>query len=125
VILVDTNYLIQLLIPGTPEALRVRQWVGSGEVLCTAAVSWYEFLCGPVDSEEISLVRSLLRGGIVPLTESGAEASARLWNQVGRQRSLRVDSLIAGTALEADITLASSNLRDFTKFVPGGLTLVG
>ncbi len=124
-ILLDTNYLIQLLIPGTSEAARVRQWVGSGEVLCTAAVSWYEFLCGPVEAEEVSLVRSLLRGGIVPLSESGAEASARLWNQLGRQRGLRVDSLVAGTALDAEVAVASSNLRDFAKFVPAGLTLVG
>ena len=123
-ILLDTNYLIQLLVPGTQEALRVRQWAQSGEILCAATVSWYEFLCGPVDQEAVSLVRGLLRGGILPLTESGATTSARLWNQCGRLRSLRVDSLVAGTALDAGVAVATSNLRDFRRFAPWGVDVV-
>ena len=121
-ILLDTNYLIRLLVPGTEEANAVLGWSRERVPLVTSAVCWYEFSCGPVTDREKALVRSLL-GPILPLGEPEADRAAELFNRLGRLRTLRVDCLVAGTALVADARVASSNLRDFTAFVPMGLQL--
>ena len=123
-ILLDTNYLIRLLVPGTEEALRVLSWMRAGEILCTSAVSWYELVCGPVTAEEISLIEGLLRGGVLPLDRAAALEAGRLWNATGRVRSARVDSMVAGTAGAVEVDLATSNLRDFRRFEPLGIAVV-
>ena len=123
-ILLDTNYLIRLLVAGSDEFERVAAWVREGETLSTAGICWYEFCCGPVTSQEEALVLSLLKGRILPLDEEAARRSAQLFNSTGRLRSLKVDSLVAGTALAAGARVTTSNLRDFSPFLPWGLTLV-
>ena len=115
-ILLDTNYLIRLLVVGSDEAARVKAWLQAGETLCTSAVCWYELACGPVSAEALSVVEGLLRGGALPLEQGAAVEAARLWNQAGRARNLRVDALIAGTALAADATVATGSGRDFGRF---------
>jgi predicted nucleic acid-binding protein len=116
VILLDTNYLIRLLVPGSDEAAQVKAWLRDGETLCTSAVCWYELACGPVTPEALSVVEALLRGGVLPLERTSALEAARLWNAAGRARSLRVDALIAGTALSVDASVATGNGRDFGRF---------
>lgn len=123
VILLDTNYLIRILVPSSEEFAKVSAWIKQGEPLTTAALCWYEFCCGPVTETEQSLVFGLLRGEILPLDETAARRSAELFNGTGRARSLKVDSLVAGTALAAGARLTTSNLRDFRPFVPWGLVL--
>lgn len=123
-ILLDTNYLIRSLVVGSQEFDRVATWIHQGEALATAAVCWYEFCCGPVTEQEQSLVYSLLRGGVLPLDEVAARKSAELFNGTGRLRSLKVDALVAGTALTRGAQLTTSNLRDFSPFLPWGLTLI-
>ena len=54
----DTNYLIRLLVAGSPQALRVDQWLASGESLAASALAWTEFLNGPVPAPQVALVES-------------------------------------------------------------------
>jgi predicted nucleic acid-binding protein len=55
------------------------------------------------------------------ICEKQANESARLFNLVGRKRSLRVDAMIAGTAIAAHARLATDNRADFLPFVAHGL----
>jgi hypothetical protein len=48
VIALDTNYLINALVAGSPEATALIAWHRNGEVLAAPSMVWYEFLCGPV-----------------------------------------------------------------------------
>jgi predicted nucleic acid-binding protein len=121
-ILLDTNYLINLLVPGSKEAELITAWYPEND-LCTSAIAWYEFLCGPVDDESITLVRSLLRDRILPFTADQASESARLYNLVNRQRRLRVDAMIAAAAIITNAELATANVQDFAAFKPFGLTV--
>jgi predicted nucleic acid-binding protein len=123
-ILLDTNYLIRALIADTDEAARVSRWTDSGEELCTASIAWYEFLCGPVDEEGIDLMRAVTADLVLPFTATVAQESARLFNAAGRKRQLRVDAMIAATAIVAGARLATGNSDDFSAFVPEGLRLV-
>ncbi len=123
-ILLDTNYLIRSLIAGTPEAERVDAWLDDAEPLCTAGVCWYEFHSGPVDEEAVSIIRGILYERILPFTDETAVEAARLFNAAGRPRRLRVDAMIAATALLANARLATGNTEDFRLFAAEGLELV-
>jgi predicted nucleic acid-binding protein len=123
-ICLDTSYLIRGLINGVHESARLIEWYQSGQVLLSAAPSWYEFLCGPVTEAQISVARAFLSGGISGFAEAEATEAARLFNAVGRVRRLRVNAMIAATAIVAGARLATSNVEDFEPFVPHGLKLV-
>ena len=123
-ILLDTNYLIRSLVPKTSEALCIIDWIRTGEILCTSAIAWYEFLCGPVDDEGIFVVHSLLDERILPFTADQAAEAARLFNETGRKRNLRVDAMIASASIITNAKLATGNIKDFTSFIPLGLQLV-
>ena len=122
-ILLDTNYLIAVLVKNSPEADRIRAWLAS-EDLCTTAIAWYEFLSGPVDEEGVGLVSALLRDRVIPFSGNQAQEGARLWNATGRQRRLRIDAMIAGAAVVSGAELATANLGDFEPFRPYGLRLL-
>ena len=122
-ILLDTNYLIAVLVKDSPEAGKIRAWLAS-EDLCTTAISWYEFLSGPVDEEGVALVSALLRDRVVPFSGDQAQEGARLWNATGRQRRLRIDAMIAGAAIVSAAELATANLGDFEPFRRYGLRLL-
>lgn len=122
-ILLDTNYLIGMLVRGSLESEQVIEWYRE-ENLCTSSVCWYEFLCGPVTDESVEIVRGMLRDRVLPFTADQAAESSRLFNAAGRARRLRVDAMIAACALLSDTRLATSNREDFSAFVPLGLELV-
>jgi predicted nucleic acid-binding protein len=122
-ILLDTNYLIGLLVPGSIEASSVKTWF-KGNQLCTSVIVWYEFLCGPVGPKEVDLVENLLQGRIFPFTPEQAAKASELFNQAGRPRRLRVDSMIAAAAIDQNAELATANLGDFSVFTESGLRLV-
>ena len=122
-ICLDTNYLIRALIPGTPDAKRVEAWVASGESIILPTVAWYEFLCGCTDEEE-QLAIVLLTGGLHPFGDKEARIAARSFRSVKTPRHLRVDTMIAGTAIAANARLATNNRADFKPFVAHGLQLV-
>ena len=123
-ICLDTNYLVRGLVKGSRESADLVQWYQSNELLMSATPAWYEFLCGPVASRHIQIVRGFLSGGVIAFEEVQAIEAARLFNAIGRTRRLRTDAMIAATAIVAGARLATSNAEDFKAFVPHGLTIV-
>jgi len=122
-ICLDTNYLIRALIPATPEARAIEGWLRSGELLMIPSVVWYEFLCGSTDEEE-QLALTILDGRIIPFDEAEARISAASFRVMKKPRRLRVDAMIAGTAIVACAKLATANTEDFVPFVAHGLKLI-
>ena len=121
-ILLDTNYLINVLIPDTIEA-QENQTRYREDQLCTSAICWYEFTCGPVNSRAIQIIENLLQNRIIPFNQLQAEKSSELFNKSGRLRQLRVDSMIAAAAIIENAELATANINDFRKFTNLGLKL--
>jgi predicted nucleic acid-binding protein len=119
----DTNYLIGLAVAGSPQAQRVDQWLAGGESLGASALAWTEFLNGPVQPQEISLVESIIESRVVPFDKATAVLAAGLFNQTGRRRGSRFDCLIAATAILAQAEFATENDSDFAPFVSQGLKL--
>lgn len=122
-ICLDANFLIGGVAETRPESICVIQWRELGEVFCTTTPAWYEFLCGPVDSNQIAVIRAFLEGGIIPFEESQARTAARLFNSVGRRSRLRVDAMVTATSIQQKARLARLNTTDFKLFVPHGLEL--
>jgi predicted nucleic acid-binding protein len=123
VICLDTNYLIRCLEPGSEEARRITDWYRGEERLIAPMPAWYEFLRGPITTEQEEIVRAFL-AEVLPFTEAEAREAARLFNAAGRKCSLRVDAMIAATAIAAGARLAAGNRNDFTPFLEHGLEFV-
>lgn len=122
-ICLDTNYLIRGVSEGTTEAAELVAWIEAGEILITPMPAWFEFLCGPVTEDQKTTMRAFLTA-IIPFAEAEAVEAARLFNEIERKRPLRVDAMIAGTAITAKARLATRNRDDFRPFIAHGLTLV-
>jgi predicted nucleic acid-binding protein len=120
----DTNYLIRGLIPETHEAKSLIAWYRKGEKLITSSIVWYEFLCGPISKLQAQTINAFLTGGVIPFEEVQAIEASRLFNVTNRLRRLRVDAMIAATAITQKAMLATSNHEDFQLFVPYGLKLI-
>ena len=119
----DTNYLIGLLVKGSPQAGDVDGWLAAGHTLATSAIAWTEFLNGPVTPLEVSRAEDVLQSGIVPFGQPEAVLAANLFNQTGRRRGSRFDCLIAATAIIMRAEVATANQSDFNLFIPHGLKL--
>ena len=119
----DTNYLIGLLVKGSPQALDVDAWLAAGQPLAASAIAWTEFLNGPVTPLAVSRAETVLESRIVSFGRPEAVLAAELFNKTGRRRGSRLDCLIAATAIAAQAEVATVNQTDFTAFVPHGLTL--
>lgn len=122
-ICLDTNYLIRALIPGMPDARNLMRWIAKSEPIMLPAVAWYEFLCGSTEEEE-QLALALLTGGLRPFDDPEARISAKSFRAIKTPRHLRVDAMIAGTAIAAGARLATNNRDDFEPFLAHGLKLV-
>lgn len=122
-ICLDTNYLIRGLILGSNEAKAIIAWYRGGEKMITSSIAWYEFLCGPVSKDQIKTMTLFLTGGIVSFQQVHAQEAARLFNGIHRSRRLRVDAMIAATAIIEQAELATENRADFQLFAPLGLRL--
>lgn len=122
-ILLDTNYLIGALIDGSDAASRILTWLERGETLATSAICWYEFLSGPVNEQHVRTMAAALRGGILPFGDPEAQEAASLFNRTKRIRRLRVDTMIAATAIVHQASLATHNRDDFVPFTRHGLKL--
>jgi predicted nucleic acid-binding protein len=90
---------------------------------CTAAPAWYEFLCGPITAAQINTMQAFLEGDIIPFAADQAQVAARLFNAAERPRRLRVDAMIAATAISRQAALATLNTADFKPFTSHGLVL--
>jgi len=119
----DTNYLIGLLVKGSPQAVHVDGWLAAGQLLAAGAVAWTEFLNGPVSPLEVSRTEAVLQSRIVPFGRPEAVLAADLFNKTGRRRGSRFDCLIAATAMLAQAEIATVNQSDFASFSAHGLKL--
>jgi len=119
----DTNYLIALLVKGSPQAMDVDGWLASGQTLAASAIAWTEFLNGPVTPLEIARAEAVLQSRIVPFARPEAILAAELFNKTGRRRGSRFDCLIAATAILAQAQAATVNQEDFKVFLQHGLKL--
>ena len=120
-ICLDTNYLILGLVDGSLESRELTAWVARGDRLVTPTVAWYEFLCGPVSAAQVRTMRAFVQE-LLPFDESHASVAAALFNACGRKRTLRIDAMIAATAIASGARLATGNRADFTHFTASGLT---
>ena len=109
----DTNYLIGLAVPGSLPAQSVDKWLANGERLAASAFVWAEFLNGPVTTQEIALVESVIEPKLVSFEKRTAVMAAELFNRAGRRRGSRIDCWIAAAAILADAELATENKSDF------------
>jgi predicted nucleic acid-binding protein len=122
-ICLDANFLIGGVSESRPESRHLLAWAAAGETFCTAAPAWYEFLCGPVTPAQIETMLAFLQGGIIPFSADQAQVAARLYNAAERPRRLRVDAMIAATAISHRAALATLNTADFKHFTSHGLEL--
>ena len=118
----DASFLIQALVPFSVEALALRTWLRQGRAIAMSAVSWGEFLCGPLADEERALaLRIVLRH--IPVGTAEANEAVRLFHATGRKRGSYQDCLVAATALGAEAELATANQDVFAPFEAYGVML--
>ena len=120
----DTSFLVRALDRGSPEDGHLRAWLRAGETLSMSTIGWAEFLCGPIEPDDIVHVSRIIRDP-VPFDEADSLLSARLFNLGGRRRHSLFDCMIAAVALRAGAPLATANPADFRRFLPAGLQLTG
>jgi predicted nucleic acid-binding protein len=109
-------------VSGTNEDATLRRWLRAQATLGISSIAWTEFLCGPVDSRAHELATGLFNE-IVPYEPPHAVLAAKLFNTSGRRRGTMMDCMVAAVAIAADASLASSNVADFRRLEPLGLTL--
>jgi predicted nucleic acid-binding protein len=119
----DTNYMIAYAGEANADVvIRFEKWILEDRKFCCSAMVWAEFLCGPVLSEEIAAMETLLHA-VAPVTPELASEGARLFRETGRRSRSLPDCIIAATAIAAKAPLATNNRDDFAPFVPHGLKL--
>jgi predicted nucleic acid-binding protein len=123
VIHLDTSFLIRALTRGSPEDRRLRAWLQEASTVGISAVSWAEFLCGPVEAEDVALAARIV-GDPVEFTADDSAGTARLFNLAGRRRGSLTDCMIAAVALRVGASMATTNPDDFGRFEAAGLEIV-
>jgi predicted nucleic acid-binding protein len=123
VIHLDTSFLIRALTRGSPEDSRLRAWLQEASTVGISAVSWAEFLCGPVEAEDVALAARIV-GDPVEFTADDSAGTARLFNLAGRRRGSLTDCMIAAVALRVGASMATMNPDDFGRFEAAGLDIV-
>lgn len=120
----DTSYLIRALVPHSGEHARLRDWAAAQTPLGISAISWTEFLCGPLAVQQVALAARVL-GKPVAYTSADAGRAADFFNASGRRRGSLADCMVAATALGNGARLATANVKDFRRFEAAGLLLEG
>ncbi|MDX6613086.1 MAG: hypothetical protein QOD75_2272 [Blastocatellia bacterium] len=119
----DTNFLIQALVPNSAAASKLQTWLNDGEDLGISSIAWSEFLCGPL-SENDKTVAQMLFPAPEPFLASDAHTAAELFNAIGRRSRSLADCQIAAIALRSGARLATGNVSDFALFQRHGPTIV-
>ena len=81
---IDTSFLIRALDRDSPEDQQLRVWLREGVSLGISAVSWAEFLCGPVDVHDVELAARVVDEPVALLAPDAGMA-AELFNLAGRR----------------------------------------
>ncbi len=118
----DTNFLIHALQPGTNEDAALRAWLSAEESVGISAMTWAEFLCGPLSAGDREFAEALFPV-VEPLMPADSAKGAELFNATGRRSRSLADCLIAAVALRLGARVATGNRDDFQPFVPHGLVL--
>lgn len=116
----DTNFLIQALLPGSASEGRLQTWIHDGEEIGISSIAWCEFLCGPLSPEEAALAEVLFAAP-EPFLVSDARKASELFNLTGRRSRSLADCQIAAVAMRCNAALATGNLSDFNVFQEYGL----
>ena len=119
----DTSFLIRALVPQSVQDGMLREWLRVGESLTISAIGWSEFLCGPLDTQQVELAARIINN-CISFSEDDAKLAADLFNVTGRRRGSLADCMIAAAAVNANAPLATANLPDFRRFKKHGLILV-
>ena len=113
VILLDTSFLIARCRRAPPRTRRLREWLRADEELGMSAIAWAEFLCGPIEREQVDLAARVVPRR-VRLRRGGRQRSPRgLFNDAGRRRGSLTDCMIAATALRIDALARHREPRRF------------
>jgi len=118
----DTNFVIQALVPGSAASARLQAWLGTGEDLGISTIAWSEFLCGPLTPQDEALARTFLSPP-ESFIAVDARKAAELFNATSRRSRSLADCQIAAVALRCGAPLATGNVSDFAPFQSHGLVL--
>jgi predicted nucleic acid-binding protein len=118
----DTNLLIQALVPNSPAEAKLQRWLEDGEDLGISTIAWSEFLCGPLTQYDATLAEMLVPAP-EPFLSPDARVAAELFNTTGRRSRSLADCQIAAVALRCNARVATMNTSDFSIFQNHGLTL--
>jgi predicted nucleic acid-binding protein len=116
----DTNFLIEALLPESASESRLETWINDGEEIGISSIAWCEFLCGPLSPEEAVLAEALFAAP-EPFRVSDARKASELFNVTGRRSRSLADCQIAAVAMRCHAALATGNVSDFTVFQEHGL----
>ena len=123
IVALDSNFLVATRKAGSAEGKRLEHWLNEGHAIEVSAVAWSEYLCGPIENDDVAITRQLI-SSIVPFDEARAELAARLFNQTGRRSRTHADCMIAAHAIVRQASLATLNVPDFRPFTRFGLKLL-
>ncbi len=119
----DTSFLIRALVRHSPQDVQLRAWLADGSSLGISAVSWAEFLCGPLEPRQVEFALRIL-GQPAPFEAEEAVLTARLFNLAGRRRGSFSDCMVAATALRHEAVLATVDATDFRRLEGAGLNVL-
>lgn len=118
VVLADTN-VISELVKGNPDA-QVMRWLQSVQAMAISAVTLEEAhfgLAWQPNNRKLALFKALVERlhAVYPITPAIAQRGGVLRGQLQAQGITRSapDMLIAATAMEHQLVLATRNVRDF------------
>lgn len=118
IVLADTN-VISELVKGNPDA-QVMRWLQSVQAMAISAVTLEEAhfgLAWQPNNRKLALFKALVERlhAVYPITPAIAQRGGVLRGQFQAQGITRSapDMLIAATAMEHQLVLATRNLRDF------------
>jgi predicted nucleic acid-binding protein len=97
----DTNFLIQALVPSSEAEAKLQTWKKDGEALAISSIAWCEFLCGPLTQNDKTLAQMLFPAP-EPFLPSDAHKAAELfqcdWPSFTQSR--RLPDRCSGAALQ-------------------------
>ena len=118
IVLADTN-VISEFVKSTPDA-QVMRWLESVQLMAISAVTLEEAhfgLAWQPNTRELALFNALVERmhSVYPITPASAQRGGALRGQFQAQGITRStpDMLIAATAIEHQLVLATRNVRDF------------